>query len=317
MKKIAIGVILVLLVVFGVFFWKVQREDKAQQQAYEKWMQERRPLTVKKADYNNRLQKLEQEYENYTTPKATTHILFTDLHEDVHQVCYPLMKEYGYTGTLILSSEQLPGQENCMSVQQFQELLEAGWRTCIQWDETFMSERAWASFKSELDAIEIQVGEQIYFPRQTYAKELDEKISDKGFTIVICEYADTESPLQSEYEEGLWHVGAMGAMTKQPKFWLREAVATKANVVYTVGFSLEYQKYNPKSFEGMLNAFDEYEASGGLFVDDLFFARDHYYSRLTGVSPEYDEKYQQEKQQLEKKIEEIDAKLKEIDAKYQ
>ena len=317
MKKIAIGVILVLLVAFGFFYMKIQKEDRMQQQAYEKWVEERRPLTVKKVNYSNLLTKLEQEYENYTTPKGTTHILFTELHEDVYQVCYPLMKEYGYTGTLILSSVQLPGQENCMSMQQFEELLDAGWRTCIQWDEAFSGEQAWNSFRSELEAMDIQVGEQIYFPRETYSEELDERISDMGFVIVICEYTDTESPLQSEYEEGLWHIGAMGAMTSQPKYWLREAIANKANVVYTVGFNLEYEKYNAKSFQGMLNAFDQYEASGDLFVDDLFFAREHYYSRLAGVSPEYEEKYQKEKQGLEQQIADIDAQLKEIDEKYQ
>ena len=273
MKKIAISVILVLLVGFGVFLWKVSQVDRAQQETYEAWMQERRPLSVKKANYTQVLKKLNQEYENYTTPKATTHVLFTDLHEDVHKVCYPTMQEYGYTGTLILSTTQLPGQENCMTVQQFQELMEAGWMTCIQWDTTFSDKRAWNSFKLELETLGILQGEQIYFSQGTYSKELDEKITEMGFTIVISEYVDTESPLQSQYEEGLWHVGAMGAMTNQPKYWLREAVANKANVVYTVGFSLKHQLYNEESFRGMLNAFDQYESRNGLFVDDLLFAK--------------------------------------------
>ena len=317
MKKIAISVILVLLAGFGVFLWKVSQVDRAQQETYEIWMEERRPLTVKKANYTQLLKKLEQEYENYTTPKATTHILFVDLYEDVYTVCYPMMQEYGYTGTLILSTTQLPGQENCMTVQQFQELAQAGWRTCIQWSEEFSDKRVWDSFQLELETLGILQGEQIYFPQGTYSQELDEKITEMGFTIAICEYMDEESPLQSQYEEGLWHVGAMGAMTTKPKYWLREAVANKANVVYTVGFSVEYQKYNEKSFTGMLNAFEEYEASNGLFVDDLIFAREHYYSRMTGVTPEYESQYQQEKQGLEERIAEIDAQLKEIDEKYQ
>lgn len=316
MKKIVLAVTIVLIAGLGIFLWTVNREDQAKDVAYETWMDMRRPLEVQKENLEQELKNLEQDYNDYTKPKATTQVLFTDLNEQVYSVCYPIMQEFEYTGTLVLSSTQLPGKEGCMSVEQFQELIEAGWNTCIQWEGTSVN-RWWNALKKELEKLNIQQGQEIYFPRDTYSESLDSRVSQMGFSIVICETEDTTSPLQKEHEEGIWHVGAMGCMTTQPKLWLREAVAQDANVVYTVGFQLEKQLYNEKSFRGMLKAFDEYVVSGDLLVCNTMLAREHYSSRLNGVAPEYEAKYQEDRANLEAQIADVKKQLEEIDAQYQ
>lgn len=317
MKKIAIGIILVMLVVLGVFLMNTNKEEDAQAEQYETWVRERRPLMVEREECEKKIDELQKEYDKNTIPRATTHVIFTDLDERVYKECRSVMKEFEYTGTLVVSPAQLPGQENCMSVKQFQKLTEAGWKVCVQWDESFSNERLWNAFKLELDMLDIRMGKQIYFPAGTYSSELDEQIADKGFSIIIREFKDGDEVTDFEYNEETWHVNAINFMSAQPKKWLKEVVAKQRNIVYTVTFLEEEVMYNADSFQRMLETFDEYVSNEELLVKDVLDAHEYYGDMLRDKDSEYKAKYEKEKKKIEKRIKEIDDMLKEIDEKYQ
>ena len=105
-------------------------------------------------------------------------------------------------------------------------------------------------------------------------------------------------------------------MTSKPRLWLREAVAQDANLAYLIGFTLEEELYNEKSFRSMLNCFDEYEATEELVTTNIVEAREHFRSRSAGVAPEIESQYQEKKVALEKELAEVKKKLEKIDAKY-
>lgn len=317
MKKIVLIITLVLIAGLGVFLWKINKMDSAQDVKHEKWLDARRPYEVKRESLLQEIENLDDNYQETTSPRATTQILFTDLNEQVYSVCYPIMKGFSYTGTLVLSSAQLPGAEGCMSTEQFRELMEAGWDVCIQWEQEMLNKRWWRNYTVQLEGLGVAQGEILYFPKGSYSAELDTKAQELGFSIVVVEREDKESPLQAQYEEGLWHVGAMGSMTVQPKLWLREAVAADANVTYLVSFHIEKQLYNSQSFRGMLNAFEQYVTSKELVVCDILTAREHYKSRLNGIAPEQVATYEAERQNLESELAKVEKKLKELDKKYQ
>lgn len=317
MKKILFIITLVLIAGLGIFLWKINKMDSAQDSKHEKWLDARRPYEVKRETLTQKIENLDDDYQETTSPRATTQILFTDLNEQVYSVCYPIMKSYSYTGTLALSSTQLPGAEGCMSMEQFQELLKTGWDVCIQWESTTSNKKWWENFTKQLEEIGVTPGEIVYFPKGSYSADLDAKVQELGFSILIIEKEDKESPLQAEYEEGLWHVGAMGSMTVQPKLWLREAVAADANVAYLVSFSIANQLYNSQSFRGMLSAFEQYVVSKELLVCNTIVAREHYKSRLNGIAPEQVVAYEEERKKLESELAEVEKQLKKIDKKYQ
>lgn len=317
LKKIVLGVTAILVIGLCVFLWKNDSKEAAQNEQYEEWNDERRPIKVELKKVEQQLENLNRNYEAEKMPRGTTQLIFTDLSEKIHSNAYPIMKEYGYKGVLAVSAEQLPGKAGCMSEIQFKELIEDGWTICVKWDEQILTNKWWNTLKRGLKELKMEPGNVVYFPEGTYATKWDSIAQQRGFSIVVIEKTDTENPLQLQNESGLWHIGAIGFMTTQPKAWLMEATAKDANITYLINFELEKQLFNEESFQGMMNAFDEYCASGDLMVSSIDEAREHYIARDEGIDPTVEAKYQEEKAALDAKISELKTKLQEIDAKYE
>lgn len=315
-KKIIPIVTMVLAIGLFAFVWGVQKQEKETAAQHEELYEQRRPLAVKQEQLEQELEELKSSYEKSKAPNAIVQVLFTELNEQVYSLCYPIMQEYGYTGTLAVSSDQFPGEEGCMTVEQFRELMDAGWEICITWQTGTDVKKWWPNLQNKLTVLGVEPGQVLYFPKGTYSADLDATIQELGFSIAVSSKAEEEMPLQLQYEEGVWHVGAVGLMSSKPRLWLREAVAQDAEIVYLVGFQLEEELYNENSFRSMLNCFDEYEVTEELIVTNLDEARDHYYSRSVGIDPALESQYQEKKATLEKEISEVKKQLEEIDAKY-
>ena len=122
-KRIVVVATAVLLLGLVIFVSIVNKEEQKTAQKYEKIDDARRPLLVKKQEIEQQLVDLDKNYEANKVPKGTTQVIFTGLEADVYNICYPIMKEHEYTGTLAISLNQLPGMEGLMTVEQFQELV--------------------------------------------------------------------------------------------------------------------------------------------------------------------------------------------------
>lgn len=319
MTRKIVPIATILLAIGLLIFLRIDETNQAEKTSqYNELYEQRRPLEVKKEDLEQELLDLEKAYEESKSPNGVTQIIFTELDKQVYTVCYPLMKEYGYVGVLALSPTELPGEKGCMSQKQFQELIEAGWDVCITWQEGIPVEEWWTNLQNKLMVLGIEKGQTLYFPKGMYNVELDEQISQLGFTIAMSDTVEEEKPLQFKYEEGVWHIGAVGLMSSRPKLWLREAVAQDANIAYLVGFDEQKKEelYNPNSFQKMLEAFGEYEDTGELIVTSITDAREHYYRRIAGLPEEVEFQYQSRKAEIEKELNQVKAKLKEIDAMY-
>ena len=260
-KKIIPIVTIVLAIGLFAIIWGVQKEESKTAVQHEKLYEQRRPLTVKQEQLEQELETLKKEYEKSKAPNAVVQVIFTDLSEKVYSECYPIMKEYEYTGTLTLSAKQLPGEEGCMTVDQFKELIDAGWQVAITWQKGAAPKQWWPNLQNRLTVLGIEGSEVVYFPHDTYEAKLDATMQELGFSVAVVNKKEEETPLQLQHEDGVWHVGAVGMMTSKPRLWLREAVAQDANLAYLVGFQLEEEMYNENSFRSMLNCFDEYEAT--------------------------------------------------------
>ena len=315
-KKIIPIVTIVLAIGLFAFIWSVQKEESKTAVQHEKLYEQRRPLTVKQEQLEQELETLEKEYQKSKAPNAVVQVIFTDLSEKVYSECYPIMKEYEYTGTLTLSAKQLPGEEGCMTVDQFKELIDAGWQVAITWQKGAAPKQWWPNLQNRLTVLGIEGSEVVYFPHDTYDAKLDATMQELGFSVAVVNKKEEETPLQLQHEDGVWHVGAVGMMTSKPRLWLREAVAQDANLAYLVGFQLEEEMYNENSFRSMLNCFDEYEATEELITTNIGEAREHFRGRGAGVSPEIESQYQEKKAALEKELSKVKKQLEKIDAKY-
>lgn len=311
-KKVITVVTLILVVGLGVFLWNVNREEQAQTERYEELDDARRPLLVKKQDIEQQLVDLEKTYEANKLPKGTTQVIFTGLEADVYNICYPIMKEYEYTGTLAISLTQFPGMEGLMTVEQFKQLIDEGWDICIKWDAQTPVRNWWPALQEQVKQLGLDTGAVVYFTTGTYMGSLDAQLQEMGFSIVVHHGEETTSLIQLNDEEGIWHLGAVGLMGEKPKLRLTEAIAQKGNITYLVGFELEDERYDERSFRSMLSYFDAYEANLELIVSNTGEARQHYRERLAVYEQAKEEEYKQARTALEAELSAVEAELAEI-----
>jgi hypothetical protein len=143
---------------------------------------------------------------------------------------------------------------------------------------------------------------------------MDTQIKSLGFEIVVHHEntAAGHALIQTQYEEGLWHLGALGLMGSRTKVRFDEAIRNKGNIIYLVGFKEEDELYEERSYTVMLDYFKSYSDDQLLVVGTMEDARAHYYSRQEEVSEEEKTQYLQQKGTLEAEIADLDAQINEL-----
>lgn len=308
-KKIVAAVTIVLAIAMGLLLWNANSRDREEAAQQEEIDEKRRPLLVKKQSLEQQITDLEKQYEANRLPKGTTQVIFTGLEADVFNICYPIMKEFEYTGTLAVSLTQLPGMEGLMSVEQFQQLINEGWNICIKWDAQTPVRKWWPELQEQIKQLGLETGSAVYFTTGTYSKSLDAQLQKMGFSVVVHHGEEHDSLIQPNDEDGIWHLGAVGFMGEKPKLRLTEAVAQTGNITFLVGFELEDEQYDERAFVSMLSYFDTYEANLELIVSDVDTARQHYRERQSTYEEAKEEEYKQARALLEEELAAVEAEL--------
>lgn len=313
LKKIVIIVTIVLIVGLSVFLWYANKEEQKQALKYEEISDKRRPLAVKIHDLEQQITDLTKTYEANKLPKGTTQVIFTGLEADVYNICYSIMKEHEYTGTLAVSLTQFPGMEGLMTIEQFQQLLNEGWKVCVKWDSQSPVESWLPQLMSQMKQFNIESIPVVYFTTGTYVAALDDKLEKMGFSIVIHHGENAQPLIQVSDEEGIWHIGSVGLMGEKPKLRLTEAISQKGNIAYLVGFELEDEKYDERSFRSMLGYFETYEKNLELIVFNPEEARQHYRERAVAYEQAKEEEFNQAKAALEEELAKVKKELEELE----
>ena len=296
-------------VCLGVFTWRdyqTQQEQAAGREEAEKLL---RPLDVEWNRIQQEIDDLEEEYSLKMEGTGTAEVLFTHPDARVYEEAYPIMEEYGYTGVLAVSEQQFPGTEGNMSLEQFQELIQAGWSTCIVWSGDDMY--TWlGALALKMQETGVPGSSVMYFPSETYLKEYDEILLAHGFAAAV-HHGEAGEMDTAAGEGGIWHPAAVGLQGETPKYRLDDAVKNKANIVYTVGWQQEDEMYNEKMFRSMLSYFKQYQEESGLQVMDIAGAGE-YRQQLENDKGAIEQEYLQKKEQLERQKEDIERQMDEI-----
>ena len=296
-------------VCLGVFTWRdyqTQQEQAAGREEAEKLL---RPLDVEWNRIQQEIDDLEEEYSLKIEGTGTAEVLFTHPDARVYEEAYPIMEEYGYTGVLAVSEQQFPGTEGNMSLEQFQELIQAGWSTCIVWSGDDMY--TWlGALALKMQETGVPGSSVMYFPSETYLKEYDEILLAHGFAAAV-HHGEAGEMDTAAGEGGIWHPAAVGLQGETPKYRLDDAVKNKANIVYTVGWQQEDEMYNEKMFRSMLSYFKQYQEESGLQVMDIAGAGE-YRQQLENDKGAIEQEYLQKKEELERQKEDIERQMDEI-----
>ncbi len=312
-KLIPVVVIVVMVVFLGILLMDEKKDEAEQSAQYTEMTEQMRPLLVKKQQLERKLKELEENYISEHSPKGTTQIIFTEMDPLVYTEIYPIMEKYEFTGILSISMTEYPGAEGCMTVPQFKELIGAGWTTSITWDTESKLSAWWMILTAKIQELGIEMPTTAYFKSGAYSSTIDDTLKEKGITAVF-HHGEEHSLIQLSYEEDLWHLGAVGLMGEKPRFRMEEAIETKGNVAFLVGFEREDELYNENSFVSMLNFFDTYTVADEMLVGSVEDTAKHYQMRNQDASGDVNTVYTQKKTELETELANVNQQLEQLEA---
>ena len=309
---IAAAVVLAGGLVF--FFWMEERRSQERQAAYVEMERELRPLEQDAYQLKRELDELKAEHKDEAQGMGSVVILFSNLDETIYKEIYPQMKNYGLTGVLTLSEQNFPGQKGCLSMEEFQELISAGWDCSLRWEGSSADPEEWLeTMEGKTESAGIPLPETIYFPAETYDDEMDRFLAEQGFLAAVHHGEKGGSLITTASSDGLWHTGAVMWNQSSGRVILGEVISEKGNLVFTVGSDGKEEQYEEAAYKNMLSLIRQYSEADSLKAVGLLEARE-YRQQLEELKT--DSGYEKQKKELEEQIQDLDREIEAITDKY-
>ncbi|WP_172472464.1 hypothetical protein [Thomasclavelia cocleata] len=298
-----------------LLFFQEDQIKKEKDVYYGKMEQEVETFVKEKKQLETDLLDLEKKYDNEINGKASVELLFTDLNENIYTDIYPWMKEYGYIGTLAISPKSFPGQKDCLSMKQFEELINAGWQCCLKWDKSSDINEWLSSCRELAKALEIKLVNAVYFPTGSYNSKYDEILMKEGILVVVYHDENDLLSINSKFKNDLWYSSALAWNSNQATSILSNLMNQKGNMVYIIGSESIYEKYEEGNFIAMLKRLKSFSEKNSILVYNLLEARE-YCKEIENKRESIENNYKPQKEVLESKIAELDKKIDSVYDKY-
>lgn len=191
-KKIISGLLSVLMiaVIVGLFF--IQQHQKAQTaEQLEQINAEIQQLKSEKAELEEQRTAIQNgEDASAVVSNYRALLCLSTINEQTYTDVYPLLKEQGITGVLVLRNGQLPGDSYTVNSKQFTEMIQDGWLAGISLPrEEYQTEEEW---KEALQQYSLQLQERagavptVYsLPEGTLTRSECEILGEEGFDTVL------------------------------------------------------------------------------------------------------------------------------------
>ena len=317
-EKIAIGLVVVLAVaIVATFTWKEMKKEKINKQISDQIEQELAPYNLEKEKIQTDLEQLEINYDR-ELGKGTVVILFPDISEKIYTEFYPILNEYGYKAALTVSQEQFPGKEGCLTAEQFQELLNAGWNYCIQWHEDVPLEKWVFNFKNSLRSMRISASNIMYFPSGMYQQKYDRALEAFGFKAAVHHGEEGRPVVEMSGEGKVWHLGVAKMGEEGTQELLEKAILEKGAMALSIEFDQEEETEEVDEEDilySRLNTLEPHTKSERLqivgFADVKAYLND---KETRAVSAE--ENRRVKKEELENALAEVQKQIDDVYVKY-
>lgn len=314
--KLIVFVAVIITIGFLIFFlWREDQIKKEIDVHYTQMEEEMESLTKEKQQLENDLSNLEKNYNNETQGISSVVFLFTDLNENIYTDIYPLMKEYGFVGTLTLSPTTFPGQDNCLSLEQFSELIKMGWQCCLKWDESEDIDKWLESCKAVAKKAGIGLPEVVYFPENSYRSEYNGNLMKQGISIIVHHGEEELTLTTLESKDNFWYLGAIPWNRDGASSMLSNVINQKGDILFTIGSDSSKESYKRNRFNSMLTKINNFSKANNIFVSSLLDVRE-YRKELENKRASLENNFISQKEDLETKISELDKKIDSIYDKY-
>lgn len=253
-KKILIGLACIVLAgVLVVGVQKSMREDRAHSAALQEVNQQMDSLRSRKLELEKELEALKEEISTKVGGMGTLSLLITDLDSVFVERVSLRMDEAGVPGVLVLTEEQFPGNEECITLSRFQELLESGWEYCVAWNGIGEFDSWYEDMSKLLNENGLAMPKALYCEDRSYRVEVEETVQARGFTIIVHS-GELGLPIVNEEAETLWRVGSARWASNEGRSYMDQASYKRGSVALIV----DQVNFFEEEFDSMLAMLNRY-----------------------------------------------------------
>ena len=301
-------VLILLSVVLLVALLVVETENRKSKQKIENVKSRASAMELERDHLMTEIDLGEQRCSDESKGVGTEQLLMLDLDERIFTQLYPLMRELELPGVLGLERDSLPGMIGKLSRQEFDELLAAGWGTCLICPDGDDFDRWDQEITAALARENIPKPCTVYFPEGAFSSKLKEQLLQHGYTIAIHHGEDGLLQIPLEADEELWLSGA------HP--WIYNNLDTNLQLItdrggehcFTLSFGDGREAYEEAGFLNMLELLVTFRDREGLTVTTFEGARPLQDPQLNGAV-ELRAAWEEEKAALRERINELDQQI--------
>lgn len=251
MKRILL-ILLAALLSAGILYNSYQA---AQREAYLKEYQDAvQELETKRQRLEEQLVVL-QRNQNTARDCGMGILLFEKPSERLYTEVLPIMQEYELTGVVVLRAQEYPGQPGCITVEQMQEMAEAGWIFCAGWDGKEELEGLREPFKT----LKLPKSKAAWMQPDTFQPEQTETMLKGAGYATVFNHGEAGSLLpEREISHGVRQIGICLWNDPAILLWLDKAVEDCGLLAIGVDFETEYGDFNGELFHNMCQILREH-----------------------------------------------------------
>ncbi len=275
MKKSSF-IIFLLAVIFAVVIIKlasnVDEFDSDELQALDAQLE---PMRTEKNRIEGEINDVQTEYDNLVN--GTGHLIF--MFKDVNNHLYTEIKQEltkkDMIGTILLSKDQFPGQEGCMTMAQFNEMIDMGWKYYINWEAGENKNEWLAYWTKKMSDNGLEMPKVVHFETDAYSEDLDSFLTENGFEVLIHQGIRGSIFIVMDYEKDPWDICTCAWNDLKAKNLMQQAVSEGGTLVFAIGSKKDTEQYSDMTFETMISTLSTYVKRERIFITDVLSAKEY------------------------------------------
>lgn len=230
-------------------------------------------LRVEKNRIEDEINDKQEEYDALVNGKGNLVLMFKDVDNRLYTEIKNGLSKHGMVGTILLSKKEFPGQNGCMTMDQFKEMIQMGWKYYINW-EAGESKDAWISYWSQkLSDNGLEMPKVVHFEKNAYSEELDAFLLQNGFEVCIQQDIGGSVLIVNKCEEAPWDICTAPWNASGAKTLMQQAASTGGTIVFAIGSQKDTEEYKAAVFESMIATLGDYVKNDKILITDVLSAK--------------------------------------------
>ncbi len=250
MKKSILALIICFALCGGLVFVAKKVRDKRlnlyNPTSEESDIGELNTLETKKTQINRKIKSLRADIEKNTQGKGTISFICVGAHKKAYSIVFKRAQEKGYKGVIVLNDKYKIGFTDCMSADQFKEMVDAGWEVAVSFSsknsDPMASVRSLIAEAEKYGAKDIKT---VYFERDGYSTNYDSELLYLGIENAVYHGEDKKTTSEFLYPDDpedtkLWKPMSLGYATSGKSSFISSLQTARGSLLFDIGFDSSY-----------------------------------------------------------------------------